>query len=108
MGRATRDPKMVPFSPLDLPSVATTTLAVCATEGLTMRTTYLERLLLSAYREAIRQNDLMVADIVLSAIEACAPPEAAMTDAVIEAYCDLAVRAMVCQTAPPTGSERAT
>ncbi|WP_166568699.1 hypothetical protein [Pseudomonas sp. R5(2019)] len=64
-----------------------------------MGTTYLERLLLSAYREAIRQNDLMVADIVLSAIEACAAPEAAMTDAVIEAYCDLAVRA-----APPTGT----
>jgi len=48
--------------------------------------TSLERLLLSAYREAIRQNDLMVADIVLSAIEACAPSTAEMTESVIEAY----------------------
>lgn len=47
--------------------------------------TSLERLLLSAFREAIRQNNLMVADIVLSAIEACAPPTAEMTESVIEA-----------------------
>lgn len=70
-----------------------------------MSTTDLERLLLSAYREAIRQNDLMVADIVLSAIEACAPPTAGMTESVIEAY-SLAAWAMANQAARPTGAKR--
>ena len=59
-----------------------------------MKTTSLESRLLSVYKTAVRQKNWMVADHLLSAIEACAPPDAMMSDTVIEAYCDLAAQAM--------------
>lgn len=58
-----------------------------------MKTTPLERCLLKVYLQAVRQNDWIVAEHLLSAIEACAPPEAAISDTVAEAYFALAAKA---------------
>ncbi len=62
-----------------------------------MKTTPLERCLLKVYLQAARQNNLIVADHLLSAIEACAPPEATMSDTVAEAYLALAAKATTSQ-----------
>ncbi len=67
----------------------------------TMKTTPLERCLLKVYGQAIGQNKWIVAEHLLSAIEACAPPEAAIGDAVAEAYfVALAAKATPCQQTP--------
>ncbi len=60
-----------------------------------MKTTPLERSLLKMYLQATRQNNWIVAEHLLSAIEACAPPEATMSDTVIEAYFTLAAKANI-------------
>ncbi len=70
----------------------------------TMKTTPLERCLLKAYLQAVRQNNWIVAEHLLSAIEACAPPEAAMSDAVAKAYFALAAKATPCQQTSATVS----
>ena len=67
-----------------------------------MKTTPLERCLLKVYLQAVRQKDWIVADHLLSAIEACAPPEATMSDTVIEAYFALAARANIFQQTQAT------
>ena len=68
-----------------------------------MTTTALEQHLLSVYRHAIRQNNRVVADHLLSAIEACVECDATMNDAVIQAYCDLAASASASPEARLTG-----
>lgn len=70
-----------------------------------MNATPLEQRLLSVYRQAVRQQNWVVADRLLSAIEACAPADGTMSDIVIEAYGDLAARAVASQQAQPTGSK---
>jgi hypothetical protein len=70
-----------------------------------MKTTSLERSLLKVYRQAVRQDNWIVAEHLLAAIEACAPPEYAMTDAVAEAYfAVLTVEATPPQQTPATRS----
>ncbi|TAL71640.1 MAG: hypothetical protein EPN79_04255 [Burkholderiaceae bacterium] len=70
-----------------------------------MKTTPLERRLLEVYLQAVRQNNWIVAEHLLSAIEACAPPEAAISNAVAEAYfVALAAKAPPCQQTPATVS----
>lgn len=66
-----------------------------------MRPLSFEQRLLSVYKQAVRQNNWVVADHLLSAIEACAPPDVPMSNTVIEAYCNLAAR--VNTSARPTG-----
>ena len=59
-----------------------------------MKDALLERGLLRVYKLAVRQNNLVVADHLLSALEACASPDDALSDAVAEAYRALAVSAI--------------
>lgn len=60
--------------------------------------------LLSVYRQAVRQQNWVVADHLLSAIEACGPADGTMSDLVIAAYGDLAVRATASPQAQLTES----
>ena len=73
-----------------------------------MKDALLERGLLRVYKLAVRQNNLVVADHLLSALEACAPPDDALSDAVAEAYRALAVSAIASEQAPATGSRSGT
>lgn len=57
-----------------------------------MKSTPFEQRLLRVYREAIRQDQWVVADHLLSAIEAYAPADAPMSEAVATAYGALAAR----------------
>lgn len=67
-----------------------------------MKSNLLERRLLTVYRQAIRQDRCGVAEHLLSAIEACAAADAAISDAVAEAYGDIAARAMTSEPVPAT------
>lgn len=58
-----------------------------------LKTIPLEQRLLSVYKQAVRQNNWLVADHLLSAIEACAPPDAELSEPVAEAYRALAAQA---------------
>ena len=58
-----------------------------------MRATSLEQGLLNLYKQAVRQRRWNIAEHLLLAIEACAPPDNAMSAAVTEAYV-IAARAM--------------
>ena len=69
-----------------------------------MKTTPLERCVLKVYLQAVRQNNWIVAEHLLLAIEACAPPEAPMSDAVAKAYLALAAKATPCQQTSATVS----
>lgn len=73
-----------------------------------MKDALLERRLLSVYKLAVRQHNWVVADHLLSAIEACAPPDDALSDTVAEAYCALAVSVIASKQAPATGSRSGT
>lgn len=53
----------------------------------------IEQRLLSVYKHAVRQHNWLVADHLLSAIEACAPPGAELSETVAEAYRALAAQA---------------
>lgn len=57
-----------------------------------MKSTPIEQRLLSVYKEALRQHQWKVAEHLLSAIEACAPADAPMSEAVAMAYGALATR----------------
>ncbi|HQT32208.1 MAG TPA: hypothetical protein PLE48_15135 [Thiobacillus sp.] len=70
-----------------------------------MKTIALERRLLSVYKEAVRKNNWLVSDHLLSAIEACAPPGAELSEAVAEAYRILAAKITAPGRAPMTGSD---
>lgn len=77
---------------LDLPMGASTIfmfMACCSP----MKTIALEQRLLSVYKQAVRQHNWLVADHLLSAIEACAPPGAELSETVAEAYRALAAQA---------------
>ena len=50
-----------------------------------MKATSLESRLLSVYRAAVHQKNWIVADHLLSAIEACAPPDATMSATAVNA-----------------------
>lgn len=69
-----------------------------------MKCTLLERRLLTAYRQAIRQGLWVAAEHVLTAIEALAPPDAAMSESVTEAYLEIATVAQRPENVPATGS----
>lgn len=69
-----------------------------------MNATPLELRLLSVYRQAIRQQNWVVADHLLSAIEACGPADGTMSDIVIVAYGDLAAGATASLRAQLKGS----
>ena len=73
-----------------------------------MKDALLERGLLRVYKLAAHQNNLVVADHLLSAIEACAPPDDALSDMVAVAYCVLAVSAIASEQAPTTASRSGT
>lgn len=64
-----------------------------------LKTIPLEQRLLGVYKHAVRQNNWLVADHLLSAIEACAPPGVELSETVAEAYRALAAQA----TAPGEG-----
>ena len=68
-----------------------------------MKPTLLERHLLTAYRQAIRQGQWHVAEHVLTAIEACSP-DGATSEAVTEAYLEIAALAKRSKKVPSTGS----
>ena len=69
-----------------------------------MKSTTLEHRLLSVYRQALRQDQWTVADHLLSAIEACAPPDVPINDTVAEAYRSLAKTAVMPREAQATRS----
>lgn len=60
-----------------------------------MKSTPFEQRLLSVYKEAVRQHQWAVADHLLSAIEACAPADDPLSEAVAMAYGTLATRAQM-------------
>lgn len=71
-----------------------------------MKPTLLERRLLIVYRQAIRQGLWQVAEHVLMAIEAVAPPDTARGETVIEAYLEIAALAENPESVLATGSSR--
>lgn len=60
-----------------------------------MKVNRLEQRLLGAYKQAVRLNQWIIADHLLSAIEACAPPGAELSETVANAYRALAAQATV-------------
>lgn len=78
------------------------------TIGVAMKDPSLERRLLGLYKLAVRQKNWVVADHLLSAIEACAPLDDVMSDTVAEAYSALVDSTAVFALAPAPGSKSGT